>query len=126
MRRGHVRIRGCAPESYELTIPLHRCPARWYTITVLHGPFFIPDPRLNTEDSSTFFTLAEIKALSVDDRIRLLEAIWDSITSEPGLPEMIKTRQDELLRRVAAHKASPDDVVPWEEVKAQALERSRR
>lgn len=71
-------------------------------------------------------TLAEITALSVDERIRLLEAIWDSITSEPGQPELTKTQQDELERRLAAHKASPDDVVPWEEVKAQALERSRR
>ena len=71
-------------------------------------------------------TLAEITTLSVDERIRLLEAIWDSITSEPGQPELTKTQQDELERRLAAHKASPDDVVPWEEVKAQALERSRR
>ncbi len=71
-------------------------------------------------------TLAEIAALSVDERIRLVEAIWDGITSEPGQPELTEAQQEELERRLAAHKASPEDVVPWEEVKAQALERSRR
>ncbi len=71
-------------------------------------------------------TLAEIASLSVDGRIRLVEAIWDSITSEPGQPELSETQREELERRLAAHKASPDDVVPWEDVKAQALERSRQ
>jgi putative addiction module component (TIGR02574 family) len=55
-------------------------------------------------------TLAEIAALSVEERIRLVEAIWESIAIEPE-------------RRLAAHVASPDEVVPWEEVKAQALAR---
>lgn len=70
--------------------------------------------------------LAEITTLSVDERIRLVEAIWDSITSEPSQPELTKTQKDDLERRLASHKASPDDVVSWEEVKAQPLERSRR
>ena len=30
----------------------------------------------------------------------------------------------ELERRLAAHTASPEDVAPWEEVKAQALGQS--
>ncbi|MGB6063303.1 MAG: addiction module protein [Desulfomonilaceae bacterium] len=71
-------------------------------------------------------TLDEIATLSVDERIRLVEAIWDSITSEPGQPELTETQQEELERRLAAHKACPDDVVPWEDVKAQALERRKR
>lgn len=61
-------------------------------------------------------TLAEIASLSVDERIRLVEAIWDSITSEPGQPELTETQREEMERRLAAHKASPDDVVPWEEL----------
>jgi putative addiction module component (TIGR02574 family) len=71
-------------------------------------------------------TLAEIVSLSVDERIRLAEAIWDSITTEPGQPELTEAQQRELERRLAAHTASPEDVVPWEEVKAQALARARR
>ena len=71
-------------------------------------------------------TLCEIVSLSVDARIRLTEAIWDSIASEPGQPELTDAQQQELERRLVAHTASPEDVVLWEEVKAQALARARR
>jgi putative addiction module component (TIGR02574 family) len=71
-------------------------------------------------------TLAEIASLSVDERIRLVEAIWESITTEPGQPELTEAQQQEIERRLAAHTASPEDVVPWEEVKGQALARARR
>ena len=71
-------------------------------------------------------TLAEIVSLSVDERIRLVEAIWDSIATAPGQPELTEAQQQELERRLAAHIASPEDVAPWEEVKAQALARARR
>jgi len=71
-------------------------------------------------------TLAEIVSLSVGERIRLAEAIWESITAEPGQPALTEAQQQELERRLAAHTASPEDVVLWEEVKAQALARARR
>ena len=71
-------------------------------------------------------TLAEITSLSVDDRIRLVEAIWESITAEPGQPELTEAQQEELERRLKAHAAFPEHVVPWEEVKAQALARAKR
>ena len=38
-------------------------------------------------------TLAEIVSLSVDERIRLVEATWDSIASEPGQPELTEAQQ---------------------------------
>ena len=71
-------------------------------------------------------TLAEIVALSVDERIRLVEAIWDSIAAEPGQPALTEAQQQELKRWLVAHTASPEEVVPWEEIKAQALTRARR
>jgi putative addiction module component (TIGR02574 family) len=55
-----------------------------------------------------------------------VEAIWDSIAAEPGQPALTEAQQQELERRLAAHTASPEEVVPWEEVKAQALARARR
>ena len=69
-------------------------------------------------------TLAEIVLLSVDERICLVEAIWDSIAAEPGQPALTEAQQQELERRLAAHTASPEEVIPWEEVKA--LARGRR
>jgi putative addiction module component (TIGR02574 family) len=71
-------------------------------------------------------TLAEIVSLSIDERVRLVEAIWDSIAAEPGQPELTEAQKQELERRLAAHTASPEDIVPWGEVKAQALKRSQR
>ncbi|ETX08511.1 addiction module protein [Candidatus Entotheonella palauensis] len=71
-------------------------------------------------------TLAEIVSLSIDERLSLVEAIWDSIAAEPGEPELTEAQRQELERRLAAHTASPEDVLPWEEVKAQALARARR
>jgi putative addiction module component (TIGR02574 family) len=71
-------------------------------------------------------TLAEIASLSVDERICLVEAIWDTIAAEPNQPEPTEAQKQELERRLAAHAASPEDVVSWEQVKAQALARARR
>ena len=57
-------------------------------------------------------TLAEIVSLSVDERIRLVEAIWDSIASEPDQPKLTEAQQQELERRLAAHTASPEERYP--------------
>jgi putative addiction module component (TIGR02574 family) len=64
--------------------------------------------------------LSAINAMSIDDRIRLVEAIWDGIASERPHPELSDDQKRELDRRLAAHEAAPDDVVPWEQVKAEA------
>jgi putative addiction module component (TIGR02574 family) len=71
-------------------------------------------------------TLAEIASLPVNERIHLVEAIWETIVAEPDQPELSKAQKQELERRLAAHLASPEDVIPWEQVKAQALARARR
>jgi putative addiction module component (TIGR02574 family) len=71
-------------------------------------------------------TLAEIASLPVDDRIHLVEAIWESIVAEPNQPQLSEAQKQELERRLAAHAVSPEDVVPWEQVKAQALARARQ
>lgn len=71
-------------------------------------------------------TLAEIASLSVDERLRLVEAIWDSIVAEPDQPALTDAQKQELERRLAAHAARPHEVVSWEEVKAEALARTRR
>ena len=71
-------------------------------------------------------TLTAISALSLDDRIRLVEAVWDSIAAEQPTPPLTDAQRKELDRRLAAHQAAPDDVVPWEEVKSQAMARGRK
>ena len=71
-------------------------------------------------------TLSAINLLSIDERIRLVEAVWDSIATEQPIPPVTEAQKIELDRRLAAHRAAPDDVIPWETVKEQALARGRK
>lgn len=67
-----------------------------------------------------------IDRLSVDERLALVGAIWDSIASEveqAPLPEALK---QEIDRRWTAHLANPDAAIPWEQVEAEALKRFNR
>ena len=63
--------------------------------------------------------LSAIQTMSIDDRIRLAEAIWQGIEAEQPLPELTEAQKRELDRRLAEHEANPDDVIPWEQVKAE-------
>jgi putative addiction module component (TIGR02574 family) len=67
-----------------------------------------------------------IDRMSVEDRIALATAIWGSIAAEPHPPLLTEAQRRELERRLADHAANPDDVIPWEQVKAEALARFQR
>ncbi len=67
-----------------------------------------------------------IDRMSVEDRIALALAIWDSIAAEPHPPLLTEAQRQELQRRLDDHQANPDDVVPWEQIKAEALARFRQ
>ncbi|MCI0459391.1 MAG: addiction module protein [Gemmataceae bacterium] len=67
-----------------------------------------------------------IDRMSVEDRIALATAIWDSIAAEPHPPLLTEAQRLELERRLAEHAANPEDVVPWEQVKAEALARFKQ
>ena len=70
-------------------------------------------------------TVAEIRSLSVDDRLDIVEAIWDSIVADADDLHVSPAERELIEERLAAHRAHPTDVVPWEQVKAEALERAR-
>jgi putative addiction module component (TIGR02574 family) len=63
-------------------------------------------------------TLDQIKTLDLNDRIQLVQAIWDSIADETGHPELTDADKQGLDRRIAEHDANPDNVLTWEELKA--------
>lgn len=65
-----------------------------------------------------------IDRLSVEDRLQLVQEIWDSIEAEDveRLP-LTEAQKQELDRRVAALDANPEAVTPWEEVEARAWAR---
>ena len=71
-------------------------------------------------------TLNQIVALSIQDRIRLVQAILDSIAAEQVHPDLTEFQKQELDRRINDSEANPDNVLTWEEVKASVKAQSQR
>jgi putative addiction module component (TIGR02574 family) len=63
-------------------------------------------------------TLDQIKTLDLDDRIQLVQAIWDSIADETNYPELTDADKLTLDSRIAQHDANPDNILTWKELKA--------
>jgi putative addiction module component (TIGR02574 family) len=57
-----------------------------------------------------------IDRMSAEDRLRLIEEIWESLSPPPEIPE---SHKKELDRRLAACESDPTAGAPWEEVKAR-------
>lgn len=68
--------------------------------------------------------VAEILALPVEDRVRLVEAIWDSISTVPEALPLTDWQKEELDRRLAELEADPNAGSTLEEVFAR-IRRSR-
>jgi len=63
--------------------------------------------------------VAEILALPVPDRVRLVEAIWDSISAVPEALPLTDWQRQELDRRLAELESDPDAGASLEEVFAR-------
>lgn len=68
-------------------------------------------------------TLNQIISLSIQDRIRLVQAILDSIAAEQDYLDLTESQKQELDRRIDDYEANPDNVLTWEEVKASVKAR---
>jgi putative addiction module component (TIGR02574 family) len=64
--------------------------------------------------------LAAVNALSVEDRLRLADEIYESVEADG--PELSEELKRELDRRIAAADANPEAGVPWEVVKARLMD----
>lgn len=58
-----------------------------------------------------------IDHLAVEERLALVEELWDSIAAESAKLPLTEAQRIELDRRIEEHAANPDDVVSWEEVR---------
>ena len=70
--------------------------------------------------------LTIVETWSIEDRIKLAQELWNRLIDEGAAPNLVEDRKEELDRRLSDDEAKPDDVIPWSEVKAQALSRARR
>ncbi len=64
-----------------------------------------------------------IDRLGIDERLALVEEIWDSIAADSGALPLTDAQRAELTKRIAEDDANPDDTIPWEDVKAATLAR---
>lgn len=72
---------------------------------------------------STTLESLGIDKMSVNDRIALVQEIWDSIVAEQEQASLTEAQKADLDRRLAAHQENPAAVVSWEQIKAEALAR---
>lgn len=68
-------------------------------------------------------SIGDVLNLSIEERIRLVEDIWDSIAEVPESVELTEAQRTELDRRIEARQNNPDAGSPWLEVKARVLAR---
>ena len=70
--------------------------------------------------------LTEILELSVDERLRLVEIIWESVAAVPQPVQISEELKVDLNRRLAEFEANPEAGFPWEEVRRRiGLEKSQ-
>ncbi|MAT72947.1 MAG: toxin [Planctomycetaceae bacterium] len=60
-------------------------------------------------------TLTELTALPLDDRLRVVESLWNSMGPEEPVT-LSPEQRAELDRRIAAHEANPDELLSWDQV----------
>ncbi|HEV8519551.1 MAG TPA: addiction module protein [Burkholderiales bacterium] len=65
---------------------------------------------------------AELLELPVEDRIRLVELIWDSIAAVPEAIPVSDELKAELNRRLAEFESDPQAGSPWEEVRKRIVQ----
>ena len=67
-----------------------------------------------------------VDQLNVDERLALVEEIWASICADSASFPLTEAQRAELDRRVTDDTSFPDNVIPWEEIKASMRARLAR
>ena len=55
--------------------------------------------------------------MSIEERIQLVEDIWDSVAAFPEAVPMTDAQRQELDRRLEAYAQNPNDGISWDELK---------
>ena len=64
-------------------------------------------------------SIADILELPVQERIRLVELIWDSVAAVPEAVEVSSGLRAELEARLREFEANPEEGYSWEQVKSR-------
>ena len=63
----------------------------------------------------------QAKNLSIPERIRLVEEIWDTIAEENEAFELTEAQKRELDRRLKSARSNPAQGRTWDEIKAEFM-----
>jgi putative addiction module component (TIGR02574 family) len=66
--------------------------------------------------------LNDARRLSESERLRLIDALWESVPDDANFP-LDEAWAAELERRVAEIQSGAVETVPWETIRAEALAR---
>jgi putative addiction module component (TIGR02574 family) len=58
----------------------------------------------------------EIEKLNVEERLRLIEQLWDSLCEDPSKVPLTEAQRQELDRRLDAIGSGDETGIPWENV----------
>lgn len=64
---------------------------------------------------------SEIASMPIQQRIQLVEDIWDSIAEMPEAVEVPEWHKQELEKRLEAYHSNPNEGSPWKEVTKRIL-----
>ena len=65
----------------------------------------------------------DIATLSSEERLKLLEQLWDSLSARPDAVPMTKPQREELDRRLDELDREGSGGIPWEEVQRRIKNR---
>ena len=66
---------------------------------------------------------SELLELPINERLRLVSALWDSITENPDSLELTDSERKILDERMEAYMNNPSEGKPWSEIKSELLTR---
>jgi len=66
-------------------------------------------------------SLADVLELDVEERVKLVQAVWDSIAAAPESVPLSEEERELLDRRLRAYYDDPNAGSPWADVKKRLL-----
>jgi putative addiction module component (TIGR02574 family) len=66
---------------------------------------------------------SELLELPVSERLRLVSALWDSISENPDTLKFTNSERKILDERMEAYMKYPTEGKPWSEIKSELLSR---
>jgi putative addiction module component (TIGR02574 family) len=65
----------------------------------------------------------DFRALSIAERLQLVEDIWDSIAHDAEAVPVAEADVREAEHRLAEHRRDPASAIPWDQVRSELYQR---